>query len=543
MEASEASAVASWSYSCDDGEHVRAMVRRDDERADQLRALGAEVVVGDLTHAGDIAVAMQGASRMFFNMSVSADYLLATAEVCAVALERGRLDAIVNMSQMTVSQMTLTSTEESHHQRLHWLAEHVLNWSGLPVIHVRPTVFLDNPLFTMLAAPTIRDRGVLALPFGTGRTSPIAAADVARVVAALLRDPADHIGNVYELTGPEVLDIDGLAEQYSRGLGRPVAGEDVPSTSGSARCSHRSACRSTSSSTSPPWRGYIAKTATTAPPTTSSGSPDSLPKPLSSTWRRIPICSTDRVDRTSFDRLFDMTGRTVIVTGGTRGIGLALAEGFVLAGANVVVASRKPDACEQAAEHLRGLGGAAIGVPTHSGNVDDLGALVQRTVDEFGGIDVVVNNAANALAQPLGEMTPEAWAKSYEVNLRGPVFLVQHALPHLKAELARGGAEHGVGRCVQLLADAVDVRLGQGGADVVNPVDGRRVRAVRHPGQRAGAGTGRHRHDAQQSAGSDRLHGRGDADEAAGLARRNGRRRTAVDVGRRQLHHRAGHHR
>jgi uncharacterized protein YbjT (DUF2867 family) len=212
----------------DDGEQVRAMVRRDDERADQLRALGAEVVVGDLTHPGDIVDAMDGASRMFFNMSVSADYLLATAEVCAVALERGQLDAIVNMSQMTVSQMTLTSTGESQHQRLHWLAEHVFNWSGLPVIVVRPTAFLDNPLFTVLAAPTIRDRGVLVLPFGTGRTSPIAAADVARVVAALLRDPADHMGNVYELTGPEVLDIDGLADQYTRGLGRPVVGEDVP---------------------------------------------------------------------------------------------------------------------------------------------------------------------------------------------------------------------------------------------------------------------------------------------------------------------------
>jgi NAD(P)-dependent dehydrogenase (short-subunit alcohol dehydrogenase family) len=138
------------------------------------------------------------------------------------------------------------------------------------------------------------------------------------------------------------------------------------------------------------------------------------------------------VNRDAFDRLFDMTGRTVIVTGGTRGIGLALAEGFVLAGARVVVASRKPDACEQAAEHLRDLGGQAIGVPTHLGDVDALDALVQRTVDEFGGIDVVVNNAANALTQPLGEMTVNAWTKSFEVNLRGPVFLVQHALPHLK---------------------------------------------------------------------------------------------------------------
>jgi NAD(P)-dependent dehydrogenase (short-subunit alcohol dehydrogenase family) len=142
------------------------------------------------------------------------------------------------------------------------------------------------------------------------------------------------------------------------------------------------------------------------------------------------------VDRKAFDRLFDMTDRTVIVTGGTRGIGLALAEGFVLAGARVVVASRKPDACEAAAAHLRELGGQAIGVPAHAGNIDDFDALVQRTVDEFGGIDVLVNNAANALAQPLGEMTVEAWSKSFEVNLRGPVFLTQKALPHLKASPA-----------------------------------------------------------------------------------------------------------
>lgn len=139
------------------------------------------------------------------------------------------------------------------------------------------------------------------------------------------------------------------------------------------------------------------------------------------------------MDRASFDRLFDMTDRTVVVTGGTRGIGLALAEGYVLAGARVVVASRKADACEQAARHLRELGGQAIGVPTHLGQVDDLGVLVERTVAEFGGLDVLVNNAANPLAQPFGHMTVDALSKSFEVNLQGPVMLTQAALPHLKA--------------------------------------------------------------------------------------------------------------
>jgi NAD(P)-dependent dehydrogenase (short-subunit alcohol dehydrogenase family) len=138
------------------------------------------------------------------------------------------------------------------------------------------------------------------------------------------------------------------------------------------------------------------------------------------------------VDRDKLRRLFDMTGRVVIVTGGTRGIGRALAEGYVAAGARVVVASRKPGACAETEARLRGMGGEALGVPTHLGDLDALRALVAKTLDAFGAIDVVVNNAANALALPLGEYTPEAWAKSLEVNLRGPVFLVQEALPALK---------------------------------------------------------------------------------------------------------------
>jgi uncharacterized protein YbjT (DUF2867 family) len=210
-----------------DGQSVRAMVRRDDDRATVLRDLGAEVVIGDLTNPRDVANAMAGVERMFFNMSVSPEYLTATSIVCAVALEAAPVEVIVNMSQMTVSQMTLTSTSESNQHRLHWLAEHIMNWSGVPVVHVRPTVFMENPLLTALAAASIRERGALVLPFGSGRTSPIAAADVARVVATVLREPAGRTGKVYELTGPEVLDIDGIAEQYSRALGRQVVAQDL----------------------------------------------------------------------------------------------------------------------------------------------------------------------------------------------------------------------------------------------------------------------------------------------------------------------------
>jgi uncharacterized protein YbjT (DUF2867 family) len=210
------------------GERVRALVHRDDERATPLRELGAEVVVGDLTDPQNVVDAMTAVDRMFFSMSVSPDYLQATAVVCAAALESSRLEVIVNMSQMTVSQMTLTSSEESRQHRLQWLAERVMNWSGVPVVHVRPTVFLDNPLFTWLAVPSLRERNVLQLPFGTGRTSPIAASDVARVVSTVLLDPANRIGEVYELTGPASLDITGLAAQYARALHRPITGVDIP---------------------------------------------------------------------------------------------------------------------------------------------------------------------------------------------------------------------------------------------------------------------------------------------------------------------------
>ena len=212
----------------DRGETVRAMVHHDDARADALRAQGADVVVGDLTNPADVFAAMSGVTRMFFNMSVSPDYLQATALACVMAKELDNLEVLVNMSQMTVSQMTVTSTEESKQQRLHWLAEHVINWSGIPAVHIRPTVLLENPLFATLAARSIRETGQLSLPFGTGRTSPLASRDVAEVVTTVLCAPRDHLGAVYELTGPTTLDIDELAAQYAQALGRPVSAARPP---------------------------------------------------------------------------------------------------------------------------------------------------------------------------------------------------------------------------------------------------------------------------------------------------------------------------
>lgn len=131
--------------------------------------------------------------------------------------------------------------------------------------------------------------------------------------------------------------------------------------------------------------------------------------------------------------LFGLDGRVAIVTGGTRGIGRAIAEGFVDAGATVVVASRKQAAVDETVAALQARGGTALGLSIHAGEIADLDRLVERTVAEYGRIDVVVNNAATALAEPLGSFTESAWSKVFDVDARGPAFLVQAALPHLEA--------------------------------------------------------------------------------------------------------------
>ena len=207
------------------GNAVRAMVRNDDERAQALRSMGAEVVVGDLLDLDSMHRAIAGCETMYFGMSVSDDYLAATVNAAAVAKHYG-VKAFVNMSQMTVAQMSITETTPSPQHKLHWLAEQALNWSGLPLVHVRPTVFMEN-FFLLFTADSVRESDQIRLPLGEGKTSPVAVEDVARVIATLLVNPQPHLGKIYHLTGPQSENMQFYAGEYSKALGRTITYQDI----------------------------------------------------------------------------------------------------------------------------------------------------------------------------------------------------------------------------------------------------------------------------------------------------------------------------
>jgi len=130
-------------------------------------------------------------------------------------------------------------------------------------------------------------------------------------------------------------------------------------------------------------------------------------------------------------------GKVAVVTGGSKGLGRAMALGFAEAGAEVVVASRKLEACEAVAAEIRALGRRALAVACHVGDWDQCAALVDAAVAEFGRIDILVNNAGIAPVPPsLLDVTSELFDKTIAVNLKGPLRLTALATQHMAA----GGA-------------------------------------------------------------------------------------------------------
>jgi NAD(P)H dehydrogenase (quinone) len=218
---------------------VRAFVRRDDERAEALRQIGAEVFVGDLLNVADVAAAMKGCRRIYFSMSLNPYYTDASIMMAAAARAQGEIEVFVNISEFEQSYMTfdkMTGAYEtrlewlggfvaqwSPQQRAHWASEQALKWSGLPVVNIRATMFVENPILSWFPLKQLLGASELHLPFGTQKIAPIAAYDVAEVCTKVLIDPSAHISMSYELTGPELKDMHGFAGDYGATLGRPIS--------------------------------------------------------------------------------------------------------------------------------------------------------------------------------------------------------------------------------------------------------------------------------------------------------------------------------
>lgn len=136
-----------------------------------------------------------------------------------------------------------------------------------------------------------------------------------------------------------------------------------------------------------------------------------------------------------------LDSKVVLVTGGTRGIGLAIARASAAAGARVVVASRKQGGVDAAVAELQKAGADVIGVACHCGKPDEIDALFDKAADAFGGVDVLVNNAAtNPYFGPMLGITDAAFDKTLEVNLKGYFWCIRTFVDRLRKRKAAGGA-------------------------------------------------------------------------------------------------------
>ncbi|MGP4014886.1 NmrA family NAD(P)-binding protein [Saccharopolyspora sp. 5N708] len=200
------------------GHRVRAMVHREDGRSRSLAEAGAEVVVSDLHDLDGVTAAVQGVTGAYLCHPILPGLIEATTYFAQAATEAG-VRSVVNMSQISARREA-----GSNAARQHWLCERLLDRTNLLTTHIRPTFFAE----WLKMWWELRDgEGYLRLPFGEGRHAPIAAADQARVIAALLLDPEPHDRAVYTLHGPVELNHHDIARAMSTTLGIPVHYEPI----------------------------------------------------------------------------------------------------------------------------------------------------------------------------------------------------------------------------------------------------------------------------------------------------------------------------
>lgn len=202
------------------GLNVRAMVHSRSPRSEALENLGAEVVVGDLLEINTIRAAMEGVDAAYFVWPVQPGLINAVVNFAQAAKEAD-VKTIVNLSQRSANR-----DSDSNSCRDSFIVEQVFNWSGTPVIHLRPTYFLEWLLYPW-QLPYVQ-QGIIRIPAGKGRHSPVAADDQGRAIAAILKSPEKHIGTTIPLSGPVEMDHEQMAAELSEALGRKIVYQDLP---------------------------------------------------------------------------------------------------------------------------------------------------------------------------------------------------------------------------------------------------------------------------------------------------------------------------
>jgi NAD(P)H dehydrogenase (quinone) len=203
------------------GLRVRAFVHTLDERAARLSEQGAEVVQGDLLDFHSVSAATVGVTAAYFNYPIGPGLIEATVNFAQAATEAG-VHAAVNMSQISARREA-----KSNAARQHWIAERLLDRTAMVTAHLRPTFFME-----WLTKFWVRrnDQGIYRLPFADAHHAPIAAADQAKVIAAILQNPDPHDRQIYPLFGAEELNHYDIAVKVQGTLGIPVRYEpiDIP---------------------------------------------------------------------------------------------------------------------------------------------------------------------------------------------------------------------------------------------------------------------------------------------------------------------------